>query len=305
MAKHILTFVSCVLFSLVACSPPIYGQSCRLAMADDSDPEMWLEGVIGDSKVRVYLSSEPDGKLTGSFYDLNDWSPVSLEGTRGTDCRIRIVERRATHATSPLDGTWEGTFRNLTFEGVRRDLRSEGTAAIRLQRVPPMNCDGRGKWVKFSDPRFSISFEYPEGWRLEENEKQLRLLCPDPMTLQFGDTGVTVESIAGTTDLERIGIFRKYKEKWFVSDFSIVDCEPPGGFCDDAGISRHDGMTVVHGSGSTRLYRVGDNYQGLGEEEAYVLLMKDRTLYVSGVMVKKEATARIVRSARPVSAARQ
>jgi len=275
-------------------------------MMDDSDPEMWLEGAIGDSKVRVYLSTDPDGKLTGTFYDLNDWAPVSLEGTRGVDCRIRITESRvARHATPHLDGGWEGTFLNHIFEGVRRNLRSNETAAIRLQRVPRMDCDGRGKWVKFSDPRLPISFEYPEGWRVSENEKNLRLICPDPVTLQFEDTGISVELVAKTSDLSPIGRFTKYQGKWLVNESDMGVCEAPGLFCSDARISRHDDITIVHGSGPRRIYRVGHSYQGQGEEEAYILLLKDRAVYLTGVMVNENAAARMVRSVRPVSAARR
>src|SRR5262249_691639 len=101
-------------------SPGVFGQSCRLSIGADGDSELWLEGTVGDSTVRAYFSMEPDGQLTGNFYDVSQWSAVSLEGIRGEDCTFRIVEgtdgRRA--------AIWDGIFKNRVFEGTRRSLVS-------------------------------------------------------------------------------------------------------------------------------------------------------------------------------------
>src|SRR5215831_18707820 len=107
-------FLGLTLFTFVW-SPGVFAQSCRLALGDDDDSELWLEGTVGDSTIRAYFSTEPDGQLTGSFYDVNNWSPVLLEGLRGDDCKFRIVERRGARR----DAIWEAAFKNGVFEGIK------------------------------------------------------------------------------------------------------------------------------------------------------------------------------------------
>jgi hypothetical protein len=294
------TFYACLGLTLFTFlwSPAVFGQSCRLALGDDGDSELWLEGTVGDSTVRAYFGTEPDGQLTGSFYDVNNWSPVLLEGIRGDDCKFRIFERRGERR----DAVWEGEFKSRVFEGIKRKSDSAESAVIRLQRIPPMNCDGKGKWIRLNIPEFGISFEYPETWRITERSvTNIRLMCPDPRAMQFSDTGLSIESAGPPNELTQIGIFSKSRDKWLVGDAEIVgDCSTLVAFCTNAGVSRQPGVTVVHGSGSTRLYLSGGSYQGLGDEDAFLLLFKDGSLYVSSVFVKESTTERMVRSVRQV-----
>src|SRR5262245_1169062 len=125
---------SCLALSMFILSPSVFAQSCRLANTDDNDSELWFEGTIGDARVRVYLSTEPDGKLTGSFYDVDQWSPVLLEGVRGEDCKFRIVEPQDSRAAA----VWEGAVKNRVFEGTRRSSNSGESTSIRLQRIASM-----------------------------------------------------------------------------------------------------------------------------------------------------------------------
>jgi len=305
MWKRILFVLSSVRFSSLLWMPNIFGQSCRLDIGIDGDSEIWFEGMVDDSRVRVHWSTEPDGKLTGSFYDVKNWSPVLLDGTRGANCVFRIAERPVTtsDAFRPVV-YWEGTLRNSVFEGTRRSSRREQPGTIRLQRVRPMDCDGRGKWIRFTDPRFPISFEYPEIWRVvQTSERNIRLICPDPRAMQFEGTGVTIDLIDGANELTQTGRFTKSHGTWLVLGSDVGgSCDSPGAFCTNALISRQGGMTVVHGSGPTRVFRSGHTYEGVGEEGAYILLLKDRSVYISSVLVEGNATTRIVRSARPIPA---
>jgi len=287
-----------VLFTFVW-SPGVFAQSCRLALGDDGDSELWLEGTVGDSTVRVYLSTEPDGELTGSFYEVNNWSPVLLEGVRGDDCKFRIVERRGERR----DAVWEAVFQNRVFEGVRRKSDSSDSAVIRLQRILPIDCGGKGKWIRLNIPEFGISLEHPENWRIvERSVTNIRLMCPDPRAMQFSDTGVSIESAGPPDQLTQIGIFSKFQNKWLVGGAEIgSDCSTASAFCTDARVSRQADMTVVHGSGSMRLFLSGGSYQGLGDEDAFLLLFKDGSLYVSSVLVKESTTQRIVRSVKILS----
>src|SRR5262249_28001912 len=163
--------VSSILLSGLLSMPKVFGQSCRLDIGSDGDSEVWFEGTVDDSHVRVYWNAELDGKLTGSFYDLGNWSPVFLDGARGANCEFRIARRLTTSDASPPVVFWEGTLRNGVFEGTRRSTRLQRTGTIRLQRIPPMYCDGKGKWIRFTDPRFPISFEYPEIWRIVQTSE--------------------------------------------------------------------------------------------------------------------------------------
>jgi hypothetical protein len=297
MSKRTFYAAFCLgLFGFVL-SPNVFAQSCRLSIGDDGDSELWLEGTLGDSTVRVYFSTEPDGQLKGSFYDVSNWSPVSLEGIRGEDCKFRIVEGR----DGRRDAIWDGIFRNRVFEGTRRSFGSGEGAAIRLQRVPPMDCDGKGKWIRFDVPEFGTSFEYPESWRIAERSgANIRLVCPDPRA--FLESGVSIKSAGVPDKTTQIGIFSKSQGKWLVTSADAGgSCELLSAFCTEARLSRQSGMTVVHGSGARRLYISGGPYQGLGDEEAYLLLLKDASLYVSSVFVKESTTARIVRSVKPIS----
>jgi len=300
MSKRIFyAFFLLALFGFVL-SPSAFAQSCRLLVGDDGDSELWLEGTVGASTVRAYFSMEPDGQLTGSFYDVSKWSPVSLEGLREEDCNFRIAEGNDRRR----DAIWDGTFKNRIFEGTRRSLGSGETEAIHLQRVPAMDCDGKGKWIRFSVPEFGISFEYPESWRIaERSAADIRLVCPDPRAIQFLDSGVSIESAGVADQKNQVGRFSKFQGKWFVASAELGgSCELLSAFCVEARVSRQSGMTVLHGSGARRLYISGRSYQGQGDEDAYLLLFNDdRSLYVYSIMVKESATARIVRSVKPIS----
>jgi hypothetical protein len=174
---------------------------------------------------------------------------------------------------------------------------------IKLQKIPAMDCGGKGKWAKFSTSEFPISFEYPEDWRIvDTSAEKLRLQCPDPRVVQFAGTGVSMQFFDATKDSLQIGPFTKYRGTWLVVDPDIGGpCDSLASLCSNAKISKRDGMTIVYGSRTNRLYRVGDTYQRLGEEQSYVLVMKARSVYVSSVSVKVDTTARILRSAKPTS----
>jgi hypothetical protein len=293
------------LFSLAAWSPhEAFAQACRLQLGGDGDPEMWLEGTVGDSNIRVYLNTEPDGRATGTFYDLKNWSSVFLDGARGGNCGFRLTEKKApTSDPSRVLGSWEGAVKNGVFEGEWRSSSSGPTTMIKLQKIPAVDCDGKGKWAKFTSPEFPISFEYPENWRIvDPSAQKLLLQCPDPRIVQFPGTGISMQSIDATKDSVQIGPFTKYRGTWLVVDADIGGpCDSLASLCSNAKMSKRDDMTVVYGSRTNRLFRVGDTYQRLGEEQAYVLVMKARSVYVSSVSVKLDATARILRSAKPTS----
>jgi hypothetical protein len=302
MTKRLLFVVFSVLLSVLL-SPKVFGQSCRMNIGSDGDPEVWFEGMVDDSPVRVYWSMEPDGKLTGGLYDLKNWSPVLLDGARGSNCNFRIKERAGTTSDASRPAVfWEGTLRNGVFEGTRSSSRMQQPATVRLQRIPPMDCNGKGKWIRFTDSRFPISFEYPEIWRIVQTpENNIRLMCPDPRAIQFEGAGVTIDLLDGANELTQTGRFTKSHGTWLVLGSDIAgSCDSPGALCTDATVLRQDGMTVVHGSGPVRVFRSGHTYEGVGEEEAYILLLKDRSMYVSSVLVKETTTMRIVRSAKPI-----
>ena len=303
MTKRIVFVLSTVLFSVLL-SPKAFGQSCRMNIGSDGDPEVWFEGTVDDSPVRVYWSMEPDGKLTGGLYDLKNWSPVLLDGVRGVNCNFRIAEKAGTTSDKSRPVVfWEGTLRNGVFEGTRRSSLMQQPGTVRLQRIPAMDCNGKGKWIRFTDSRFPISFEYPEIWRIvQTSENNIRLICPDPRAMQFEGAGVTIDLLGGANELTQTGRFTKSHGTWLVLGSDIAgSCDSPGALCTDAIVLRQDGMAVVHGSGPTRVYRSGHTYEGVGEEQAYILLLKDRSVYVSSVLVKETATMRIVRSAKPIS----
>ena len=302
MTKRIPFVFSLVVFSVLH-SPKAFGQSCRMNIGSDGDPEVWFEGMVDESPVRVYWSMEPDGKLTGGLYDLKNWSPILLDGLRGVNCNFRIAEKAGTTSDKSRPVVfWEGTLRNGVFEGTRSSSRMQ-PGTVRLQRIPAMDCNGRGKWIRFTDARFPISFEYPEIWRIvQTTENNIRLICPDPRAMQFEAAGVTIDLLGGANELTQTGRFTKSHGTWLVLGSDIAgSCDSPGALCTDATVLHQDGITVVHGSGPTRVFRSGHTYEGVGEEEAYILLLKDRSVYVSSVLVKETATMRIVHSAKPIS----
>jgi hypothetical protein len=240
---------------------------------------------------------------------LKSWTPVALTGMLSGNCGFQLVEA---HGAKPdgsgptgADGSWDARFGNPTsLEGMRQNPAPGEGGAIRLRRIAPMNCDGKGNWIRMTRPGFPVSFEYPEGWRIEETrEHNLRVVCPDPRAMPYDDVGVLLQPMDPATNLNEIGRFTQYQGAWwFAGTESGGSCDPPGVLCGKARVSQQGGMTVLYGRGTTRLYAVGASYQGQAEEEDYLLLLADHWVNVSSILVGESVTDRIARSVRPAAA---
>jgi len=302
----VLFAASLLFFSL----PAFAQQPCPLQAGKVGDAEIWLEGTVGNLQVRAYLSGDPDHNLEGGFYDLKSWTPVSLTGTLSGNCDFHLMEA---HGSKPdgsgptgADGFWDGRLGNpATLEGTRQNPSPGEAGPILLRRIVPMNCDGKGNWIRMTRPGFPVSFEYPEGWRIDESpEKDLRVVCPDPRVMQYDDVGVLIQSMDAANNSNESGRFTRYQGTWwFAGTESGGSCDPPGVLCARARVSNLGGVTVLYGRGSTRLYAVGKSYQGQTEEEDYLLLLPNHWVNISSVMVGESVTNRIARTIRPTAVA--
>ena len=171
-------------------------------MAVPAYSEIWLEGTIGkDASVRLYIETaahpksagpQPDG-LWGMYYYTKYWAAIPIDGACVTvgDClstgRLHLEEgdpyRNAAlkprldlevQSSGQVTGSWTSA------DGTRK-------LPVRLRKIPqPEPYDVAIQHpTRFADPRWLITFEYPQEWFLGVTETTLLLRSRDPMYLLF------------------------------------------------------------------------------------------------------------------------
>ena len=126
------------------------------------------------------------------YYYTKYWTPIPIDGACITagDClsngRLRLAEG------DPQDAAVKPTF-DLEVESsgqVTGNWTSADGArklSVRLRKIPqPKPYDvAIQQPIRFADPRWLITFDYPQGWFLGVTETTLLLRSPDPMYLLF------------------------------------------------------------------------------------------------------------------------
>lgn len=279
------------------------GFSAAAAFAQDCPPkwnmETRMEGTIGSSRVRAYFSVDPAGSVEGSYYDVNTWVSVGLEGTLDRSCQLRLKEIHAPGPDGTMpDGTWTAALRGGSrLTGQRASSASGSSGPIALQEAEPIDCDGRGRWVRYQMQGFPATFEYPEAMHVHGDEKLIDIICPDPAAMALSPQGVGIMIIDDVQNLTEYGSFTKYQGTWFFNSMG-GDCTPPDAFCGQADVSTQDGMTVLHGEGILRLYGP-KGYIGAGDQDEYLLILPSVWISVTrNAAVGSNTAQRILRSIR-------
>jgi len=177
----------CVALLLLPAPVQLSSQIDRAGYAD----AMWLDGTIGGTlQVRVYfgLAGPPkEGGLWGMYYYTSIGTPIPLDGecVVDPDClngRIRLVEGDPREdgpkpifeldvKAKQVTGTWTSA------DGKRR-------LPVQLRPIakpsPYEVAISQGRTRRFSDPRWPVEFDYPQGWLLQTTATTLTLRPPDP-----------------------------------------------------------------------------------------------------------------------------
>jgi hypothetical protein len=264
------------------------------ALGDGPQEEHWFEGAIQNSKVRMYLNRGGAG-VVGLFYATDgDWTPTFLGGEWSAN-GIKLSAEASDHDPK---GHLQGQLVNGAFIGTWNPENSDHAGPVRLAPIQQPACDGRGAWKRFDDPKWPVSFSYPASWRIKEDGKTLRLICPDPETMTNNNSSVTI------FDGER----KKGKP---LGPVQLVQCANGWRFgpeCDSYDedavtasvktVSEQPGKTILSLGHEWRVYCADGGYVGQGDGEDQVVVLPNYWIEFRGAGSASAIVDRMVKSAR-------
>lgn len=272
-------------FALLLIGPVLCGQNTTGTQAVSTEPitgycpkthalelapqaTYWLEGSIGAIPVSMFLDRGGSG-VVGLFYAKGgDWTPTYLGGEWGA-AEIDLLGQTGNH--SPL-GRLKGQLTKDAFVGSWTPADSTRVEPVRLAVVPEPACDGKGPWKRFDDPKWPVTFSYPASWRVEKDDDALRLMCPDPRSMAYGDE-VTIYQ--GTGEPGEPQELMHCAKAWKYG--SSCDCgneNSPG--CRIPAVTRQQSKTILNlDNHEWRVYCSDDGYVGQGDGKDRMVLLRN------------------------------
>jgi hypothetical protein len=161
----------------------------------------------------------------------------------------------------------------------------------------------------FTSPRWPITFEYPNNWRIAENVEggYLALQCLDPGFIASGGHSISLSRGVGRGDesvtddgrrVVEIDAFTSWdQQRWFLG--YCEDQRAPS--CEETRQSTRRGMRIMEGeAGEHRLYRPVGGYIGQGGGvHRYLFMLSDAWATVASEDYNTGVTERLVESIRP------
>jgi hypothetical protein len=251
--------------------------------------EHWFEGAVQNSTVRMYLHRGGAG-VVGLFYTTNgDWTPTFLGGEWSAN-GIALSAEAADHAPK---GHLQGQLVKGAFIGSWTPDSSDHADPVRLAAIQQPACDGSGVWKRFDNPKWPVSFSYPASWHIKEDDNALRLICPDPEEMAYGNEMAIYEGKG------------KPGGPW-----DLVQCAKGWRFgpsCDDKDsdlfrvtkVSLQPGKTILSLDHEWRVgCSDGGPYVGQGDGEDRAVLLRNYWIEFMGAGSASDIVDRLVKSAR-------
>jgi hypothetical protein len=265
------------------------------------EEEYWLEGAIGNSKVRMYLH-RAGADVVGLFYATDgDWTPTFLGG----EWSAKGVTLSGESADEAPKGRLQGQLANGAFIGSWTADSSDHAEPVRAAAMKRPACDGSGVWKRFDDPKWPVSFSYPASWHIEEVpaswrirdvDNELQLICPDPEAMTY-NTAVTIyegkenkDKPIGPWDLVHCA------KEWRERGCEVYDGSPV--LFQVTEVSQQPGRTVLDVEHEWRVYCSDGGYRGQGDGDDQVVLLPNYWIEFDGAGQGSDLVDRLVKSAR-------
>ena len=137
----------------------------------------FLDGTIGKRAVRMFLDRGGSGIVGLFYYSEGDWTPTVLGGSWNEGGNVEMTDGTESR---PASGRLQGELTDGHFTGTWQSLSSGSFEAVKLSTIQKPECDGKGPWKRFDDPKWPISFAYPANWLLHVSPGSIALICPNP-----------------------------------------------------------------------------------------------------------------------------
>lgn len=259
--------------------------------------QFFLDGAIGRRTVRMYLDRGGPG-IVGLFYysDGRDWTPTVLGGDWAETGKIDMTDRTEIRAGT---GRMQGELADGHFTGSWTLLGTGNVEAVKLSTIPKPDCDGKGPWKRFDDPKWPISFAYPASWLLHVSADSIALICPNPEEIASGGEVDIYEgegSPDGPTQLFQCGNSWKFGED--------CGCEHEKGLhCQPAKIRHQKHGTILDVSDREwRIYCRDGGYAAAGDGTDRIVLLHDSWTEITGQVGPSAIIDRLIETLKPRSA---
>ena len=267
--------------------------------------DAWFEGTIGYAPIRAYVGDagwpKSDG-VWGIYYYTKYWTPIALEGDWTRDGRLRLAE-----GDPGSDGPrphFDLTVTRSSANGTWRSEDGRRTVPVRLRRVPkPAGFkDAIRSARRFADPGWPITFDYPEGWRLDVTGTHLKLRSPDPEDMLFENElsctlGAGVPDPPGPDEppFEFRSPFFRASSGWLVNHAMSLECHSGSDTvteaCEPIEAEEVRGATILRSNTGYRHYGPW-GYMGAAETQSHLIIADGRWASCSDRLFDDESRLR-------------
>jgi hypothetical protein len=275
------------------------GQQCpdATALDDKNYSERWLEGSIGSRKVRMWLATGGNGAM-GTFYFTDNWKPIMLDGELGNQGQISLsaqYESQSANVFAHMKGILDAT--GFSGKWFSQENKAE---SVRMKPMVRPQCESdSGRWRMFDDPRWPITFQYPESWHLESDANGITLTCPDPQLMAYASLNISVRRGLPRSSDDDFGL-KPCGKNWYRSS---CDCDNlAADSCEiHTSTTERDGMTLINDDTPQewRAYCRGGGYAGLTEGRSRVILIGEQYVQFIGEGPPAGLIDEIVPTAKP------
>jgi hypothetical protein len=254
--------------------------------------KFFLDGTIGKRRVRMFLDRGGSTVVGLFFYLSSDWTPTSLGG-EWNNGNIEMSDATETH---PATGTLKASLAANRLTGTWIAVNSTEPEPVRLVDIPEPRCDGHEKWKRFKDPKWPVSFSYPESWHIEQSGRSATVTCPNPANIAYQDQ-VTIYAGTGDPDgpPDEPTSLLKCGDTWRYGE-SSCDCSRPDSLvCGTAKITRKHSATILDVSDREwRVYCRNGGYVAQGEGQDRIVLLDGNWIEIIGQGKSSEIVDRLI-----------
>ena len=254
--------------------------------------KFFLDGAIGKRNVRMFLDRGGSAVVGLFFYLSGDWTPTSLGGDWNNG-NIEMSDATETHSAT---GKLKASLADNRLTGTWTAANSTQPEPVRLVANPEPRCDGQEKWKRFDNPKWPVSFSYPESWHIEQSGISATLTCPNPANIAYQDQ-VTIYAGTGDPDgpPDEPTSLLKCGDTWRYGE-SSCDCRGPDSLvCGTAKITRKQSTTILDvGEREWRIYCRDGGYVAQGEGQDRIVLLHGNWVEIIGQAKSSDIVDRLI-----------